>query len=66
MMIDQMLKRKRLGKEIGVPPLLRGIEFLQISTVFSSNFAVISVSINPGATTLHLIFLEPNSKGNRF
>ena len=46
----------------GFPPLFKGIEFLHSSTTFSSNTYVISVSINPGAITLHLIFLDPSSK----
>ena len=50
-----------LATSAGVPPLLRGIEFLQFSIIFSSNFLVISVSIKPGAITLQRIFLEPNS-----
>ena len=46
----------------GLPPRFNGILSLQPCTVFSSNLAVISVSIKPGAITLVLIFLEPNSK----
>ena len=45
----------------GVPPLFNGMPFLHSLTVFSSNLAVISVSINPGAITLHRIFRDHNS-----
>ena len=45
----------------GVPPLFKGIEALHPSTTDSSNLAVISVSMNPGAITFDLMFLEPNS-----
>ena len=41
--------------------LFNGIPSLHPCTVFSSRTAVISVSMNPGATTLQRIFLEPSS-----
>ena len=47
---------------LGVPPLFKGISLRHCSITFSSSFSVISVSIKPGATTLLLIFLDPNSK----
>ena len=37
------------------------MDLIQPSIIFSSNLFVISVSIKPGAITLLLIFLEPNS-----
>ena len=50
----------------GFPPLFNGIESLHSCTTFSSKTSVISVSIKPGAITLHLIFLEPNSSAMDF
>ena len=45
----------------GVPPLLKGILAAHSLRTSSGNCAVISVMINPGATALARIFLDPNS-----
>ena len=46
----------------GVPPRFNGMPSRHVFTVASSNYEVISVSINPGAITLHLMFREPSSR----
>ena len=51
---------------LGVPPLLRGIPLRHSCTSSSESFAVISVSINQGAITLLLMFLDPSSKATDF
>ena len=60
--ISEAKKTHRLATSSGVPPLFKGMAFLHFSTNSSDNFSVISVSMNPGAITLLLIFLEPSSK----
>ena len=50
----------------GVPPRFIGIELRHSSTALGSIASVISVSINPGAIALHLIFLDPNSSATDF
>ena len=51
---------------LGLPPRFNGIELYQDLSVSSDKFLVISVSMKPGATTLHLIFLEPSSNAIDF
>ena len=55
-----------LATSDGLPDLLRGILFIQSSVTDSDNLSVISVTIKPGAMTLHLIFLEPSSSAIDF
>ena len=43
------------------PSLLRGISFINLSLASSSKYAVMSVSIKPGATEFTVIPLEPTS-----
>jgi len=51
-----------LAISFAVPPRLSGIALRQPSTISGASFAVISVSIKPGAMALQRIFREPNSK----
>ncbi len=46
---------------LGLPPLFSGILSFQDLITSSGRESVISVSINPGAITLLLIFLDPSS-----
>jgi hypothetical protein len=45
-----------------LPARFRGMASRQVCTVFSSSLAVISVSINPGATAFDRMPREPNSR----
>ena len=59
-------KTHTLATSSGVPPLFKGIASLQPLTTSSFNFAVISVSMKPGAIALHRILREPNSNAIDF
>ena len=58
--------KQRFATSCGVPPLFNGIPLIHWSTTSWFNLSVISVRINPGATTFDLIFLEPSSRAIDF
>ena len=53
--------RHRFATSLDSPGLFRGIFSVQLSIIESDKLSVISVLINPGAITLHLILLDPSS-----
>src|SRR5574344_17223 len=59
--IDTVGILTQLAISSGVPPLLKGIFFIQSALTSSGNLAVISVIMNPGATALALTPRGPSS-----
>ena len=53
--------KHKLATSCVSPGLLRGIVLFQDSITDADKLSVISVLIKPGAMTLHLILLAPNS-----
>ena len=59
-------KRQALATSSGEPPRFSGMPARHWATTSSGSLSVISVSINPGAITFDLMFLEPNSSAIDF
>ena len=53
-------------RHLAMPPRLSGIPARHPATTSSESFAVISVSIKPGAITLQRMFRDPSSRAIDF